>query len=43
MFLKMDNLELLHLLENYNAISQKVNVAIAILHVCSLKQEGKGN
>ncbi|KAF8522257.1 polyadenylate binding protein [Hysterangium stoloniferum] len=40
MLLEMDNAELLHLLENPEAMSQKVNEAIAVLHEFSMKQEG---
>lgn len=43
MLLEMDNSELLHLLENHEAMSQKVNEAIAVLHEFSIKQEGEGN
>jgi len=43
MLLEMDNAELLHLLENHEAMSQKVNEAIAVLHEFSLKQDGEGN
>ncbi|GJJ12112.1 hypothetical protein Clacol_006353 [Clathrus columnatus] len=39
MLLEMDNTELLHMLENAEAMSQKVNEALAVLHDFSMRQQ----
>lgn len=39
MLLEMDNSELLHLLENAEAMSQKVNEALTVLYDFSIRQQ----
>ncbi len=39
MLLEMDNNELLHLLENSDAMNNKVNEALSVLHDYTVKEE----
>jgi polyadenylate-binding protein len=39
MLLEMDNAELLHLLENNDAMNSKVNEALSVLHDYTVKEE----